>query len=99
MNLRTYQAQSMHEVLAMVKKDLGRDAVILHTRTLRKGGLLGFGGKSLIEVTAATGVNVLPARRRMNEPADKAETGHPGVQDALGDVVGPAVTHAAPHLG
>lgn len=64
MNLRTYQAQSMHEVLAMVKKDLGRDAVILHTRTFRKGGVLGFGGKNIVEVTAATGVNVLPSRRR-----------------------------------
>ena len=64
MNLRTYQAQSMHEALSLVKRDLGRDAVILHTRAYKKGGLLGFGGKTMIEVTAAVGVNVLPASRR-----------------------------------
>lgn len=68
MNLRTYQAQSMHEVLALVKNDLGRDAIILHTRTFRKGGVLGFGAKSIIEVTAAIGVNVLPARKPAAEP-------------------------------
>jgi flagellar biosynthesis protein FlhF len=50
----------MHEALAMVKRDLGRDAVILHTRAFKKGGVLGLGGRTMIEVTAALGVNVLP---------------------------------------
>ena len=54
----------MHEALAMVKRDLGRDAVILHTRAFKKGGVLGLGGRTMIEVTAALGVNVLPAGRR-----------------------------------
>ncbi len=66
----------MHEALAMVKRDLGRDAVILHTRAFRKGGVLGFGGRTMIEVTAAVGVNVLPANRRQSlargEPQEPA---------------------------
>jgi flagellar biosynthesis protein FlhF len=55
----------MAEALQKVKKDLGREAVILHTRTVRRGGMLGFGGKTLVEITATRDVNVLhPAERR-----------------------------------
>jgi len=51
----------MSEALAQVKRDLGRDAVILHTRNVRIGALLGiFGGRSAWEVTAAPNVNVPP---------------------------------------
>ena len=58
MNPRTYQAETMAEALAEVKRDLGRDAVILNTRNFRKGGLLGLGGRSLWEVTATPNGNV-----------------------------------------
>jgi flagellar biosynthesis protein FlhF len=58
MNAKTYQADSMADALAIVKRDLGRDAVILHTRSFRKGGLLGFGGRSMWEITAAPNINV-----------------------------------------
>jgi len=61
MNSKTYQASTMSEALAEVKHELGRDAVILHTRSFRKGGVLGlFGGHPVWEVTAAPNVNVLP---------------------------------------
>jgi len=53
------------EALERVKRDLGRQAVILHTRTIKKGGVLGVGGKTLVEITASRDVNVLhPAERR-----------------------------------
>ena len=58
MTLRTYQAATMAEALAEVKRELGRDAVILHTRSYRKGGLLGIGGRRVWEVTASPNVNV-----------------------------------------
>lgn len=64
MDLKTYQADSMAAALEKVKKDLGREAVILHTRTLRKGGWLGFGGRTLVEITATRDVNVLPPSER-----------------------------------
>jgi flagellar biosynthesis protein FlhF len=60
MNLKTYRARTMGDALAEVKKDLGKDAVILHTRTYKVGGWLGFGGRPMVEITASDGVNVLP---------------------------------------
>jgi len=54
MTVKTYQASSMAEALAAVKSDLGRDAVIMQTRSVRKGGLLGLiGGRRVWEVTAS----------------------------------------------
>ncbi|MDP6636813.1 MAG: flagellar biosynthesis protein FlhF [Phycisphaerae bacterium] len=53
MTERTYHADTMANVLGEVKHDLGRDAVILRTRSYRKGGFLGLiGGKAMWEITA-----------------------------------------------
>ncbi len=59
MNLKTYQAETMAQALAKVRRELGRDAVILNTRTFKKGGIFGLGGKTLVEITATKGVKVL----------------------------------------
>ncbi|TVQ53160.1 MAG: flagellar biosynthesis protein FlhF [Phycisphaerales bacterium] len=53
--MRTYQAYTMAEALAAVKRDLGADAVILSTRSVQKGGILGIGRKTIVEVTATPG--------------------------------------------
>ena len=64
MELKTYQAQSMAEALEKVKRELGPDAVILNTRTLRRGGVLGVGARNIIEITASRDRNALPAVER-----------------------------------
>jgi flagellar biosynthesis protein FlhF len=51
-NLKTYQAFTMAQALAAVKQDLGSDAIILNTRTFRRGGVWGIGAKLIVEVTA-----------------------------------------------
>lgn len=53
MKLKTFQAQTMADALAAVRKDLGPDAMILHTRTYKEGSWLGFGGKNMVEITAS----------------------------------------------
>jgi flagellar biosynthesis protein FlhF len=52
MDLKTYRSKTMAGALAEVKKDLGPDAVILRTRSFKAGGVLGFGGSSIVEITA-----------------------------------------------
>ena len=51
MRIKKYVADSMPEVLKLVKDDLGPKAVVLNTRTLGKTGILGKKGQ--VEVTAA----------------------------------------------
>lgn len=60
MDLRTYRSKTMAGALAEVKKDLGPDAVILRTRSYKAGGVLGFGGNSIVEITAASEAHAGP---------------------------------------
>ena len=53
MQIKVFKAESMKEAMAAMKAELGEDAVILHSRKYKKGGFLGFGGKEIIEITAA----------------------------------------------
>lgn len=62
----------MAEALEKVKQELGRDAVILHTRTVKTGGLWGVGARTRVEITASSDVRDLPAAER------RAIAGRPG---------------------
>ena len=42
MNVRRFTAPEIKQALAMVRKSLGEDAVILKTRKVKKGGMLSF---------------------------------------------------------
>ena len=66
MTLKTYRAASIADALTQIKADLGTDAVILHTRTFKHGGILGFNTKDMVEVTASHGVNI--QQRRPSRP-------------------------------
>lgn len=69
----------MQEAMAQVKNGLGRDAVILHTRRYRKGGIAGFFGKEMVEVMAAVDnspLNSIPNINSSNaSPVNKAVSG------------------------
>jgi flagellar biosynthesis protein FlhF len=51
--LTRFEAPTMGEVLEKIQAALGSDAMIVSTRTLKKGGLLGIGGHQIVEVYAA----------------------------------------------
>ncbi len=58
----------MHEALSLIRRELGPDAAVIHTRELRGRRLFGwFSGRREIEVTASLDVNVpsrLPSHRQ-----------------------------------
>jgi flagellar biosynthesis protein FlhF len=86
MKLRTFRAASMHEALAMVRRELGPEAAVLHTREVCNRWLSWLPGARQIEVTASCDVNVpsrLPPRVRQEQPigADAPSfTGRPTVR-------------------
>ncbi|UCE60321.1 MAG: flagellar biosynthesis protein FlhF [Phycisphaerales bacterium] len=74
MKLKTFRGKTMAETLARVKREFGRDAVILNTRTATKGGLFGIGGKPHVEITAARDMSDLPVsmhRGRLTRSANR----------------------------
>ncbi|MBN1393457.1 MAG: flagellar biosynthesis protein FlhF [Pirellulales bacterium] len=81
MELRTYRAATMHEALAQVRRDLGPEAAVLHTREVRDRWLGVLPGRRRIEVTASREVNV-PSRLRQRTPAEPALRPQPTAQAA-----------------
>jgi len=70
MDIRSFRAKSMHEALELVRKELGPDAALLHTREVPQRGLKGlFGGKE-IELAASTDSN-LKSRFEIEEPKEE----------------------------
>jgi flagellar biosynthesis protein FlhF len=59
MRIKRYEAPTIQEALMKVKKDLGPEAVILYTKTFRKGGVMGLFGKPMAEITAGVDLNLL----------------------------------------
>jgi len=73
MKLRTFEGKTMAEALAKVKRQYGRDAVILSTRTRTKGGMFGIGGRPWVEITAAPHMSELPGALRRGTLEMKSE--------------------------
>ena len=87
MNLRKIEADSYREALAKVRSAYGEDALIVGTRTLQRGGVLGLGGKQVVEVyvtetkSRAEKLNELRARSQQapaSLPAPPADAFRPG---------------------
>uniref|UniRef100_A0A7C4W3B2 Flagellar biosynthesis protein FlhF n=1 Tax=Fervidobacterium thailandense TaxID=1008305 RepID=A0A7C4W3B2_9BACT len=60
MIVKKYLVQDIKEAFEKIRAELGKDAVILSTRKVKKGGFLGIGSKVFIEVTAAVEEKKLP---------------------------------------
>ncbi len=66
--LKTYHAYTMAEALTAVRESLGEDAVILNTRSFKRGGFLGLGRRNIVEVTATPAEAPPPSVPRRADP-------------------------------
>ncbi len=85
----------MADALRQVKRALGKDAVILHTRTFTSGGLFGLGGRPVVEITATADTSDLPQRKGQGTVAPRS--GRRKVQ--ADGAVSPMTTMAAVQSG
>lgn len=76
LSLRTYRARTVGDALVEIKRDLGPDAVILHTRQFKAGGLLGLWARPIVEITATSASNIAP-RHDKPGPRPSRDTGAP----------------------
>lgn len=72
MAIKTFRGKSVNEALAQVKRELGPNAVILHTKTHKVGGIFGIGAHAVTEITATADATV--ARSVQSRPAAKPQT-------------------------
>jgi len=73
MQVKVFEASDMNSGLKMVKEDLGPDALILSTRTLRTGKL-GMLSKPILEITAAVDSAWPEKRNASRQPPQKNST-------------------------
>ena len=64
MKVKVYEASTMQEAIAKVKRDLGSEAVILFTKKYPVGGFLGLFRKERVEVTAGLELNTIGSGKR-----------------------------------
>jgi len=62
--MKTFRATTMPQALAQVKSQLGSDAVIMHTRTIKRGGFMGLGAHTVVEITARKNCSDMPLQNR-----------------------------------
>lgn len=80
MRIKRYIARDMQEAVALIKQDMGPEAVIVSSRRVRGNGLLGFFTRQL-EVTAA--MDERETAKSLVQPADESGFTPPGGQAAL----------------
>lgn len=94
MKLKTFRGPTMAEALAQVKRQFGRDAVILSTRSVARSRLLGMGEKPYVEITAAKQMSDLPDGLRADTVPRRV--GRIDRADGAATVVSPTATQTDP---
>lgn len=89
MPLKVYRARTMTDALAEVKKDLGAEAVILHTRSYKSPGILGLGSRNMVEITATNDQPELAKRterKALRPAAERSANATPASRQLSGAV-------------
>ena len=73
MQIKVFKAGNMKDAMAAMKAELGEEAVILHSKKYKEGGLLGIGSREVVEITAAVEESSLPKK------SDTPRLKHPNV--------------------
>jgi flagellar biosynthesis protein FlhF len=85
MKVKRYVADSIQEAITRVKNDLGRNAIILHTKPFKEGGFFGLFAKRRFEVIAAVDENIAEnnAPKKIDEKTEVQYQAQPSVNPVL----------------
>jgi flagellar biosynthesis protein FlhF len=73
MHLKRYRRETVKDALRAVREDLGPDALVLSTRLVAAGGVKGWLGRRVVEVTAAAERPRVSEPRHVEEPASRKD--------------------------
>ncbi len=77
MAIKTFRGKTVNEALALVKRELGPNAVILHTKTHKVGGVFGIGAHTVTEITATADASVARSVQSRNAQRERAASERP----------------------
>ncbi|MDH7497874.1 MAG: hypothetical protein QHH05_05450, partial [Syntrophomonadaceae bacterium] len=104
MKIRRFVADDFQEALRQAKAEMGQDAVIIHSRKFKQGGIFGLFARTKVELTVAAdsemrpveggGVSLGAARRRLESVSEAHVTAESAVSPAPVAAPAPAVVPA-----
>lgn len=103
MSIKTFRGRTIAEALDALKKEMGKDAVILNTRTFKSGGLFGFGARTITEIIATTAgeagrkADARAKSRSRQAPSSTPTTPAPAIISAPSGTYRPAPQHSVAH--
>jgi len=80
MRIKKFEAETLQEALAKIKRDFGPEAVILHTKKYKRGGIFGLFGRETTEVTAGIDINIDRPKQTQQIPYEKPAPQPPAMQ-------------------
>ncbi|MBN1916620.1 MAG: flagellar biosynthesis protein FlhF [Verrucomicrobia bacterium] len=99
MKVRRYTAATMQEAIDQIRRELGPNAVILHSRKVGRSGVLNLLSKPMIEVTAAVDGDAPEARQPVAMPEEQPRDTRERVADhRLGDYLHASVSKERPDV-
>lgn len=89
MRVKRFVANDIQEAMARVKSELGSEAVILHTRHFKEGGILGLFCKNYVEITAAVDTSQQEIAKKLISSSfawrQEEARMYPSAEDAISD--------------
>jgi len=73
LKIKTFTAGSYDAALDLVREHFGADGVVLHTRSYKRGGVMGIGARTVVEVTASAGRDLGRRNRTDAKRSPRAE--------------------------
>lgn len=100
MNVKRYIAPNVQEAMIKIKNELGRDAIILHTRKIKQKGIKGLFKKPFVEVVAAIEEKPVEVKETpvKNEPIKKEPVIQEPIQRVERIVEVPKIVKAEPKV-
>ncbi|NPV25940.1 MAG: flagellar biosynthesis protein FlhF [Firmicutes bacterium] len=77
MRVKRFVGNNLQEAILKVKTEMGKEAIILHTRKFKEGGFLGFFAREVVEVTAAVDDFPPPVSRPNSQPGEVSAAAAP----------------------
>jgi len=82
MTVKRFTGKDYRETLLSVKHAMGKNAVILHTRSFKAGGVFGLWGSKMVEITATDEMMIRKRGKSVNEPKNLSRVVPRGYADA-----------------
>lgn len=98
MKYKTYEALTLQQAILKMTIDLGKDALLVSHKNIRKGGIFGLFGQKMVEVTAAVPMKYTPTPTTLPKTSQVLTTPQQRVIHSTPTQPQPSIYYSSPKL-